>query len=121
MNFYEGKKIAVAGGSGFVGTNLIAKLIKLGAKVKASIHDKNPLLKVDGVEYISGLDLTNSECCETLVAKSDLVFMCAANSSGAQVMDTTPLVHLTPNIIMNARMLEASYKQSVKKFCLKYI
>ena len=62
MSFYEGKTIAVAGGSGFIGTNLIAHLSKLGAKVKASIYDKKPMLNINGVEYISGLDLTNADC-----------------------------------------------------------
>ena len=31
-------------------------------------------------------------------------------------MRQTPLVHLTPNLIMNSLMLEASYKNNVKKF-----
>ena len=30
-------------------------------------------------------------------------------------MDKTPLVHLTPNLIMNARLLEAAYAQGVSK------
>jgi GDP-L-fucose synthase len=47
----------------------------------------------------------------------DFVFMCAANSSGAEVMTKTPLVHLTPNVIMNSQMLAASYANDVKKFC----
>lgn len=42
--------------------------------------------------------------------------MCAANSSGAAVMEKTPLVHLTPNIRMNLNMLETSYELDVKKF-----
>ena len=44
------------------------------------------------------------------------VFMCAANTSGAAVMETTPLVHVTPNVIMNTNMLDACYKAGVEKF-----
>ena len=29
----------------------------------------------------------------------DYVFMCAANTSGAAVIDKEPLVHLTPNLL----------------------
>ena len=47
----------------------------------------------------------------------DFVFMAAANSSGAAVMEKTPLVHLTPNVVMNAHMLAAAYENEVKKFC----
>ena len=43
--------------------------------------------------------------------------MCAANSSGAEVMTKTPLVHLTPNVIMNSQMLAASFANNIKKFC----
>jgi GDP-L-fucose synthase len=45
----------------------------------------------------------------------DYVFLCAANTSGAAVMEKTPLVHLTPNLIMNALMLETAYAAGVKK------
>ena len=42
--------------------------------------------------------------------------MCAANSSGAAVMDKTPLVHLSPNVRMNINMAEAAYELGVAKF-----
>jgi len=32
-------------------------------------------------------------------------------------MTKTPLVHLTPNVVMNSQMLAASYANEVKKFC----
>ena len=43
--------------------------------------------------------------------------MCAANSSGAAVMEKSPLVHLTPNVIMNAMILEAAYEANISKLC----
>ena len=42
--------------------------------------------------------------------------MCAANTSGAAVIASTPLVHVTPNIIMNSQMLEAACNAKIKKF-----
>ena len=41
--------------------------------------------------------------------------MCAANTSGAGVMAKTPLVHVTPNVIMNTLLLDAAYSAGVKK------
>jgi GDP-L-fucose synthase len=46
----------------------------------------------------------------------DYVFMCAANTSGAAVITATPLVHVTPNVIMNAQIMDAAYNAKVKKF-----
>jgi len=42
--------------------------------------------------------------------------MCAANTQGAAIMTEVPLNHVTPNIIMNSLMLEASYQAGVEKF-----
>ena len=43
--------------------------------------------------------------------------MVAANSSGAAVIEKTPLAHLTPNIVMNSQILAAAYENKVSKFC----
>jgi nucleoside-diphosphate-sugar epimerase len=34
MNYFQGKKVLVTGGAGFVGTNLINRLLSLGASVR---------------------------------------------------------------------------------------
>ena len=112
---YKDANILVAGGTGFVGVNLILRLLSLGANVRATIHRRAPVVKNDLIEYVQA-DLTKPEDCRRAVKDIDYVFMCAANTSGAAVMEKTPLVHLTPNLIMNALMLEASYEANVKKF-----
>lgn len=116
-DFFKGKVVAVAGGTGFVGTNLVSYLVSHGAEVRTCTHRNNSKINLPGVTYLQDLDLRLSEHCDQLVEGCDYVFMCAANSSGAAVMERTPLVHLTPNVIMNALMLEAAYKHSVSKFC----
>lgn len=112
---FQGKNVLVTGGSGFVGVNLILKLLFLGASVRATIHRKPPVLNDDRIEYIK-CDLLIMDDCKKIVKDMDYVFMCAANTSGAAVIASTPLVHVTPNIIMNAQMLEAAYNAKVKKF-----
>jgi GDP-L-fucose synthase len=112
---YKDANILVTGGTGFVGVNLIMRLLSLGSKVRATLHRKDPVIKDNQIEYIK-VDLTKSENCRKAVAGMDYVFMCAANTSGAAVMEKTPLVHLTPNLMMNVLMLEASYEAGVKKF-----
>lgn len=115
-NYFKNKRVLVTGAAGFVGTHLIRRLVELGANVRGTLHNKPPQYQESSVEFIK-CDLTYSEDCVKACDGIDFVFMAAANSSGASVIEKTPLVHLTPNIVMNANMLEAAYKCEVKKFC----
>jgi len=112
---FNGKNVLVAGGAGFVGVNLITRLLSLGAHVRATIHKKEPVVRDPRIEY-TRCDLLSMEECRRVVTDMDYVFMCAANTSGAAVIASTPLVHVTPNIIMNAQLLEAAYGAQVRKF-----
>lgn len=115
--FFKDKKILVTGASGFTGTNLIKRLLEEGAFVRGVLHINKPQSVVvsDRIEYVYG-DLTKKEDCSEVVDGIDYVFMCAANTSGAAVMENSPLSHVTPNVLMNTLMLDAAYKAKVKKF-----
>ena len=112
---FKNAKVLVTGGTGFVGINLINRLLDEGANIRATLHDKDPVIVDERIEYIRG-DLRLEEDCEKVVDGMDYIFMCAANTSGAKVMASTPLVHLTPNMLMNIQMLQAAYSAKVKKF-----
>jgi len=115
-NFYRDKNVLVTGSSGFVGTHLVQELLGLGARVRGTIHQKQPQLAEEGAEYVQ-CDLTRLDDCFEVTRGMDYVFMGAANSSGAEVMEKTPLMHLTPNVVMNAQMLAAAYENGLEKFC----
>jgi GDP-L-fucose synthase len=112
---FKDANVLVAGGAGFVGVNLISRLLDRGAKVTATLHRKSAVIRDARVKYIQS-DLRRPEDCAAAVQGADYVFMCAANTSGAAVMAKTPLAHLTPNVLMNVSMLDAAYQAGVKKF-----
>lgn len=115
IDFFKGKKILVAGGAGFIGTNFIKVLVKRGANVAATCHRRPPQAEDSEIKYFC-VDLMDRRDCARVVQNMDYVFMCAANTSGAGVIEKTPLVHITPNVVMNALMLEAAYTAGVKKY-----
>ena len=109
-----GKKVLVTGGTGFVGVNLIKRLLELEAKVSATLHRKAPVICDTRITYMQ-CDLMRAEDCHKAVQGMDYVFMCAANTSGAAVIQNNPLAHVTPNVIMNLLLLEAAYAAKVQK------
>jgi GDP-L-fucose synthase len=112
---FKGSSVLVTGGAGFVGVNLINRLLELGARVTATLHERDAVVTDPRVTYLRG-DLRRPEFCAEAARGAEYVFMCAANTSGAAVMTKTPLVHLTPNVLMNLGMLEAAYAAGAKKF-----
>ncbi len=112
---FDKKNVLITGGAGFVGSNLIKSLLNSGANIRATLHKNNPQIVDEKIDYIV-CDLTNENECNSVTKDMDYVFMCAANTSGAAVMDKTPLVHVTPNVIMNTLMLESAYRSGVQKF-----
>lgn len=111
----EANKVLVAGGAGFIGVNLINRLLSLGLDMRATLHRKEAVIKDARLEYVK-CDLLNMADCRKVVDGVDYVFMCAASTSGAAVIASTPLIHVTPNIVMNSQILEAAYFAKVKKF-----
>src|SRR5512139_64863 len=115
MNF-TGKRVLIAGGAGFIGTNLALALAARNARLRLTIHEKPLQAPLPGAEILA-LDLRRPDHCAQAVEGMDYVFLCAARTSGAAVIRTTPLVHITPNVLINTLMLEAAHRAKVAKFC----
>ena len=113
---FEGKRVLVTGGAGFLGTNLALKLASLGARLRLTVHRKPLQLTFPDAEVVEA-DLRRPEDCARAVEDVDVVFICSAQTSGAGVIRTTPLVHVTPNVLINSLLLDAAYQARVKKVC----
>lgn len=113
---FTGKKVLIAGGAGFIGTNLALRLARQGARLRLTLHDKPLQADIPGAEFLK-VDLRQPEDCARAVDGMDFVFLCAAQTSGAAVIRTTPLVHITPNVLINTLLLDAAHRARAKKFC----
>lgn len=115
MTLHRNAKVLVTGGAGFIGTNLIRRLLLAGCRVRATIHSHPAVQPSADVEYCNA-DLTRMEDCRKAVEGMDFVFHCAAATSGAVVIEHSPLTHITPNLVMTSQLMEASYHEKIKKF-----
>jgi GDP-L-fucose synthase len=111
----SGVKALVAGASGLIGSNLIVRLLAEGARVRATLHRKQPVIEDPRIEYLR-CDLTRPEDCKRAVEGMAHVYLCAASTSGAAAINATPMIHVTPNVLINSLMLEAAYQAQVQKF-----
>ena len=116
MYFQIYMNILVAGGSGFVGTNLINKLYSnKNIKIKATFNKRKPIIKLKNVSYTK-CDLTNYKECLRVLNNVDVVFMFASTLSTVRLMKKEPLGPIRNNTTLNINMLEASYKLGIKNY-----
>jgi GDP-L-fucose synthase len=105
----------VAGGAGFLGGHVATRLMAEGFRVRATWHRNRPPRRIPGVEWMHA-DLTRASDCAIACIGAHRVYMCAAATSGAAVMVENPLAHVTPNVVMNAQMLDAAHRAGAERF-----
>jgi nucleoside-diphosphate-sugar epimerase len=117
---WEGKKVLVTGGSGFIGSHLVKKLLDMGCDV--SVADNFSRGRRENIEpfldkiHLYQVDLTKLENCMLAAKDIDYVFHLAASVGGIHYIKRENVEGSTPSILMNTNMLEASVKNSVDRF-----
>jgi len=114
-DFYKGKTVAVAGGSGFIGTHYVEKLLEYGANVVTHTHVSPLQIKDDRIKIIEHLDLENLEDCYKLVKGADYLVHAAGRICHPASVPTDIQVSIQ-NIKVTGNLLEASHKSNVKGF-----
>jgi len=109
-------KILITGGSGLVGQNLTARLIKEGyTNLRVNLHNRGVRQTYDNVEYTYS-DLQTYEGCMFATKDVDVVFHAAASTSNAVDTVVDPLAHVTPNVAMNNFLIDTAWRNGVKHY-----
>ena len=120
LGFYEGKKVLITGGAGFIGSHLAEELVKLGSDVH--IADNLSRGSLDNISHIMDkvhfhqVDLTKMENCVELTQGMDCVFHLAASVGGIHFITREHVRCLTPDIMMHVNMLESCRINDVEFF-----
>jgi len=75
--------------AGFLVRNIIKGLLKLGANVRATMHQREPLIKDSKIEYLQ-CDLLSMDDCQKAVCDMEYVFMAAAFSYAFKASSVLP-------------------------------
>jgi len=104
-DFWSRRRVCVTGGAGFLGSYVLDKLGKRGAKEVF-------------VPHIEDYDLVQPEAVKQMLADSraDIVIHLAANVGGIGANRTRPAEFFYDNIMMGTQLIHESWKAGVAKF-----
>lgn len=124
MSFWDGKKVLVTGGAGFVGSHLVEYLLEAGEGVKVTVADNlssgapRNLSEVEGRIRLERADLTDAADCARVCAGQDVVMHLAARVGGLGYNIKHPATIFRQNIRMTSHILEESQKAGIERFLM---
>lgn len=118
--FWTGKKVLVTGGTGFIGSHVVEKLVANNAEVTVLDRIRNGAIKniahlKDSVKFISG-DCADSAAAQAACKGQNVVMNLAAKVGGIAYNRTHQATMLSENLAIASVMLEAARIASVERF-----
>lgn len=120
QDFYNGKKVLVTGGAGFIGSHLVEMLVARGALVTVPVRSEKSsldfLMSVQPKITIVYADLLDSKRCEEITREQDIVMNLAALVGGIEYNIKHPGSIFRDNIQIFMNVIEAARKAKVERF-----
>ena len=113
--FIMKNKILILGATGFVGTNILKKFDKKNNTIIATYFKTKPFYKSKNITWMKA-DLTKIKDVKKIMSNYDIVFQCAAFTSGVDDMSKNPFLFITDNLIMNSLILQEVVKYKINHF-----
>ncbi len=120
-NFWNGKRVLVTGGDGFIGSHLVDHLLVHGAIVTITTYTqkgKANIAHLNGKIHVVTGDLRYPDICEIAARGQEAIFHLASNVSGVEYNKEHPASMLRDNLLMSTNMLEAARKADVERFLM---
>lgn len=116
VRFYSGKKVAVTGASGLIGSYVVKLLKESGAHVRAVIHSRPPTDFARLADQVLFSDLSMPEFAKTAVSGMEIVIGCAGITGGVNLPKLDPVSYVGPATAMVINTLQACHELKVNRF-----
>jgi GDP-L-fucose synthase len=116
-NFWKSKKVLVTGGTGFIGSHLVNRLIELGAQVTLITRNENAQFLFKKCRVIIG-DCRNSDVAKEACNNQEIVFHLAARVAGIEFNRLHPDIMYHDNIDITTSVVEAARVCKVARFLM---
>lgn len=119
-SFWQGKKVLVTGGAGFIGSHVVENLVRRGAKVTVLDNLQNGSKKniasvAKEIIFIKG-DCLNPDDALKACKQQDVVMNIAARVGGIEFNRTHQATMLRDNLLLATNMIETARKANVERF-----
>lgn len=119
-SFWKNKKVLVTGGTGFIGSHVVEKLVSRVAKVTVLDNLQNGKFK-NLTAVKSNISLIHGDCTDMSDALrackgKDIVMNLAARVGGIEYNRTHQVTMLRDNLNIEITMIEAAHKAGVERF-----
>jgi len=116
-NFWEGKRVLVTGGAGFIGSHLVEELVEKGARVTVTSQTGNTWRIsefLDKVRVLKG-NLKEKRFCEEIVKGQEILFHLAAISGGFHYRQAIPVEVLRDNLTIFFNTIDEAIRAKIQK------
>ncbi len=118
QTFFKGKRVAIAGGSGFIGSHLVEQLLKLQARPVVLSRQDNPRLLShirDSIE-VKNCDLQDYQQVVNSIKDCPVVLNLAASVAGLEYNAKHPASIFQENLTTFFNVIKASQEAKVERF-----
>ena len=114
MNFFNGKKVLVTGGTGLIGRPLLDELLDCGAIITVVSLDK-PTDLDKKINFIN-LDLRDFKNCLQVCQDQEIVFNLIGVKGSPKMTQENPASFFVPTITFSINMMEAARQAGVERY-----
>ena len=119
--FWANRRVLVTGGAGFIGSNLVERLVQLGASVRVADNlSRGSLDNLEGclekIQFLQ-LDLTRRDDCVKACCDMEVALHLASRVGGISYYLQRPYEVMADNVLMDTLLLQAALECGVRR-CL---